>query len=217
MPQYTLTFVCLEFSFLVQNIFLLCFNLDVALLLICILGMQGPPSNAPISAQIEWQKLHDQFYGRSGPPIPRGMPGTGPRLQGPPPPYHQTPRSASVPIALQSPSPASPNNPTSNLSLPSPRASSALNSPADPNRPFGLSRHMSTGQSPTSQDSPTAQRLNHSNPGTPVSSHLSPSVTTSSTEPSSTHQSTGNILFFLIYLFIDTYKMVIISKRRNYN
>lgn len=159
-------------------------------------NMQGPP----ISAQMEWQKLQHQFYedrnkvkpdGRAGPPVPRGGPGTGPRLQGPPPPYHQTPRSASVPIALQSPSPASPNNPTSNLSLPSPRASSAMNSPADPNRPFTLNRHMSTGQSPTSQDSPTAPRLNHSNPGTPVSSHLSPSVTSSTAEPTSTHQSTG--------------------------
>ncbi|XP_030746327.1 protein BCL9 homolog [Sitophilus oryzae] len=119
----------------------------------------------------------------------------GPRLQGPPPPYHQT-RSASVPIALQSPNPTSPNNPTSNLSLPSPRASSALNSPADPNRPFGsLSRHMSTGQSPTSQDSPSAPRLNQSKPSTPLSSHLSPSVTSSSTEPSSTHQSTVDGMF----------------------
>jgi len=117
----------------------------------------------------------------------------GPRLQGPPPPYHQTQRSASVPIALQSPNPTSPNNPTSNLSLPSPRASSALNSPADPNRTFGgLTRHMNTGQSPTSQDSPSAPRLNHSNPGTPLSSHLSPSVINTSTEPSSTHQSSGN-------------------------
>lgn len=131
--------------------------------------------------------------GSSGaPPMPRGVTGPGPRLQGPPPPYHQTPRSASVPIALQSPNPTSPNNPTSNLSLPSPRASSALNSPADPNRPFGLTRHVSTGQSPTSQDSPSAQRHNHSNPGTPLSSHhLSPSVTSSSTEPTSTHQSSG--------------------------
>lgn len=168
-------------------------------------NMQGPPGSQPMSAQVEWQKLQHQFYedrkikpdGRSGPPMPRGGPPPGPRLQGPPPPYHQTPRSASVPIALQSPSPASPNNPTSNLSLPSPRASSALNSPADPNRPFGLSRHMSTGQSPTSQDSPTAPRLNHSNPGTPVSSHLSPSVTNTSTEPSSSHQSTGMLLFVL--------------------
>ncbi|XP_018570118.1 protein BCL9 homolog [Anoplophora glabripennis] len=128
--------------------------------------------------------------------VNRSVSGSGPRLQGPPPPYHQTPRSASVPIALQSPSPASPNNPTSNLSLPSPRASSALNSPADPNRPFGLTRHMSTGQSPTSQDSPSAPRLNHSNPGTPLSSHhLSPSITNSNTEPTSTHQSSVDGMF----------------------
>ncbi|KAJ8986246.1 hypothetical protein NQ317_009952 [Molorchus minor] len=133
----------------------------------------------------------------SGPvPTNRGVQPQGTRLQGPPPPYHQTPRSASVPIALQSPSPASPNNPTSNLSLPSPRASSALNSPADPNRSFGLSRHMSTGQSPTSQDSPTAPKLTQSNPSTPLSAHhLSPSVTSSSTEPTSSHQSTVDGMF----------------------
>ncbi|XP_053968023.1 protein BCL9 homolog isoform X3 [Anastrepha ludens] len=51
--------------------------------------------------------------------------------QGPPPPYHPTQRSASVPIATQSPNPASPNNPTSNLSLPSPRTSGALGIPAN--------------------------------------------------------------------------------------
>lgn len=115
-----------------------------------------------------------------------------PRSQGPPPPYHQTTRSASVPIAIQSPNPSSPNNPTSNLSLPSPRASSALNSPADCNRQFQLGNQRTShlpGQSPTSQDSPnpvgtgtvSTTRLNHSNPGTPVShSHiaaLSPSGT----------------------------------------
>lgn len=115
-----------------------------------------------------------------------------PRSQGPPPPYHQTTRSASVPIAIQSPNPSSPNNPTSNLSLPSPRASSALNSPADCNRQFQLGNQRTghlPGQSPTSQDSPnptvgsnavSTARLNHSNPGTPVShSHiiaLSPSA-----------------------------------------
>lgn len=54
------------------------------------------------------------------------------RSQGPPPPYHQTQRSASVPIATQSPNPNSPNNPTSNLSLPSPRGGTALDSPAEP-------------------------------------------------------------------------------------
>lgn len=47
-------------------------------------------------------------------------------VQGPPPPYHTTQRSASVPITTQSPNPTSPNNPTSNLSLPSPRTSGAL-------------------------------------------------------------------------------------------
>ncbi|CAH0562176.1 unnamed protein product [Brassicogethes aeneus] len=175
---------------------------------------QGPGPKSMSAQQVEWQKLQSQYFedpkkppgaqvpvgpvsgggsvgGGGAAPVPRGgASGPGPRLQGPPPPYHQTPRSASVPIALQSsPSPASPNNPTSNLSLPSPRASSALNSPADPNRPFGIGRHMSTGQSPTSQDSPSAPRLNHSNPGTPLSSHLSPSVTSTSTEPTSTHQS----------------------------
>ncbi|KAJ3639755.1 hypothetical protein Zmor_003095 [Zophobas morio] len=181
-------------------------------------GGPAPPGAQLMSSQLEWLKMH-QFDERkpkpdrpggpvpigpvssgapcSGPggPGPRGMPAAGPRLQGPPPPYHQTPRSASVPIALQSPSPASPNNPTSNLSLPSPRASSALNSPADPNRQFGLTRHVSTGQSPTSQDSPSAPRHNHSNPGTPVSSHLSPSVNSSNTEPTSTHQSSVDGMF----------------------
>lgn len=182
-------------------------------------SMPPQPPGQSMPPQLEWQKMHHQFYddrkpkgscsvpvgpvsagqcsqgipgpGGNPPPGPRGVPPPGPRLQGPPPPYHQTPRSASVPIALQSSNPASPNNPTSNLSLPSPRASSALNSPADPNRPFGgITRHMSTGQSPTSQDSPSAPRLNHSNPGTPLSAHhLSPSVTSSSAEPTSTHQS----------------------------
>lgn len=61
--------------------------------------------------------------------------------QGPPPPYHPTQRSASVPIATQSPNPASPNNPTSNLSLPSPRTSGALGIPANsPN----MDVHVST-------------------------------------------------------------------------
>lgn len=153
------------------------------------MGPGGPPGNMPVSAQIEWQKLQHQFFeerkGRgqtnmvpchNAPSmVSRVGPGAGPRLQGPPPPYHQTPRSASVPIALQSPSPASPNNPTSNLSLPSPRASSALNSPADPGRSFSLNRHLNTGQSPTSQDSPSTGRgLIPSNPSTPISSHLSP-------------------------------------------
>lgn len=146
-----------------------------------------------------------------------------PRSQGPPPPYHQTTRSASVPIAIQSPNPSSPNNPTSNLSLPSPRASSALNSPADCNRQFQLGNQRTShmpGQSPTSQDSPNptvgtaataavTTRLNHSNPGTPVShSHiaaLSPSGTTAQKDTSldfaSSQPSNGN-LRMLIYRFM---------------
>lgn len=64
-----------------------------------------------------------------------------------------------MPIAIQSPNPSSPNNPTSNLSLPSPRAGSALNSPADNSRQFsnpsGIKANVGTGQSPNSQDSPS--------------------------------------------------------------
>lgn len=129
--------------------------------------------------------------GRQMPPgAMRNMPnmrGPGPG-QGPPPPYHQTPRSASVPIATQSPNPNSPNNPTSNLSLPSPRGgcNSTLNSPAagDPTRSMNPQhmnmKHMNPRQSPTtSQDSPAGvigRQINHSNPSTPISSHLSPNA-----------------------------------------
>ncbi|XP_060843581.1 protein BCL9 homolog [Rhopalosiphum padi] len=93
---------------------------------------------------------------------------------GPPPSYHQTvARSASVPI-VSVPS-CSPNSPlagngtgvtNSNLSLPSPRTCSALNSPAG-GRP-------SSNMSPTAVRSPgsNGSRLQSSNPGTPV--HMSP-------------------------------------------
>lgn len=113
------------------------------------------------------------------------------RSQGPPPPYHQTQRSASVPIATQSPNPNSPNNPTSNLSLPSPRGGSALNSPAESHarqqqlpqqQHQSQFKHLAPGQSPTSIDSPAGmgnslqRSINHSNPTTPLSSHLSPNA-----------------------------------------
>ncbi|KAL0108733.1 hypothetical protein PUN28_014104 [Cardiocondyla obscurior] len=178
-----------------------------------------PPTNVPpvgvpnqCSPSMDWHKLQHQFLdgknkatvGNPGAVPLRGSNMVGvPRSQGPPPPYHQTTRSASVPIAIQSPNPSSPNNPTSNLSLPSPRASSALNSPADCNRQFQLGNQRTShlpGQSPTSQDSPnptvataataavSTTRLNHSNPGTPVShSHiaaLSPSGTTAQKDAS---------------------------------
>nr|CAD7587320.1 unnamed protein product [Timema genevievae] len=176
----------------------------------------NPITTTSVAAQIEWQKLQHQFYedrkkkgpssfgmlgsscdqslgspaGASvvaaGQPMgmgPRGSGCMGPRTQDPPS-YYQTTRSASVPTAISSPS--SPNNPTSNLSLPSPRATSALNSPADPNMPpFGSTsgRLVGPGPSPTgmhctSLDSPSASRpVNSSNPGTPMSTHLSPSST----------------------------------------
>ncbi|XP_017051380.1 protein BCL9 homolog [Drosophila ficusphila] len=94
-------------------------------------------------AQMEWSKIQQQFFeerskgkprqtaGTVGPAHqPSGPSGTGVNpssgqvrsLQGPPPPYHSTQRSASVPIATQSPNPSSPNN----LSLPSPRATGAV-------------------------------------------------------------------------------------------
>jgi hypothetical protein len=131
--------------------------------------------------------------GRMPPNAMRNMRGPPQQQQGPPPPYHQTPRSASVPIATQSPNPNSPNNPTSNLSLPSPRGGSTLNSPAaaggDPSRMNPQQfKHMNPRQSPTtsSQDSPAmARQINHSNPSTPISSHLSPSASLEmSTNPS---------------------------------
>lgn len=129
-----------------------------------------------VAAQIEWHKLQHEYYEeRKTKPADCRQGRQGVRLQGPPPPYHQTTRSASVPIATQSPNPGSPNNPTSNLSLPSPRPGSTLSSPADPNRQPGFK--LMAGQSPTSQDSPQQQRnLTLSNPSTPISANLSPNA-----------------------------------------
>lgn len=180
-------------------------------------NMMGPNPN--MQAQMEWQKLQHQYFeenkrkGMMNPQmdmndhpgncmLPGGRqmaPGMPPNMrnnprgqQGPPPPYHQTPRSASVPIATQSPNPNSPNNPTSNMSLPSPRGvcNSSINSPAagnDPGRPMNPQqqqafKHMNARQSPTmSQDSPAgsmgARQMSHnSNPSTPISAHLSPNA-----------------------------------------
>lgn len=84
--------------------------------------------------QMEWSKLQQQFFderlkntkARTGStPIHQQASVNGGStsnnqvrsLQGPPPPYHSTQRSASVPIDSQSPNPSSPNT----LSLPSPR------------------------------------------------------------------------------------------------
>lgn len=155
------------------------------------MNMSGPPmggmmpGNRQMAGSIRHPNQQQQFQQHHQ---------QGSRLQGPPPPYHQTQRSASVPIATQSPNPSSPtNNPTSNLSLPSPRAGSALNSPAaDPTRQQQPSfKHL--GQSPTSIDSPVPQQrpVNHSNPSTPISSHLSPNASLKDLELASSQHMPG--------------------------
>lgn len=76
--------------------------------------------------------------------------------QGPPPPYHPTQRSASVPIATQSPNPSSPNNPTSNMSLPSPRASNnlgGLSSTTSPSMDASVSSTANTSSTTTTTTS----------------------------------------------------------------
>lgn len=111
---------------------------------------------------------------------------------GPPPSYHQTiARSASVPI-VSVPS-CSPNSPmagggagvtNSNLSLPSPRTCSAMNSPAG-------GRPSSNNMSPTAVRSPggNGSRLQSSNPGTPV--HMSPGSVTGHNSCASMKQQKG--------------------------
>ncbi|KAH8272506.1 hypothetical protein KR044_012142, partial [Drosophila immigrans] len=109
--------------------------------------------------------------------------------QGPPPPYHPTQRSASVPIATQSPNPSSPNN----LSLPSPRTAGgalglATNSPsmdmptlnssstaAVSSTAGAVSKNcfQSDGGSPSSSRHRSAINHLNSNPTTPLS-HISP-------------------------------------------
>lgn len=123
------------------------------------------PPKTPTSCSSDWQKsifVNDDDKKKDGVRC------------GPPPSYHQTvARSASVPIvSVPSCSPNSPlagsgtGIPNSNLSLPSPRTCSALNSPAG-GRP-------SSNMSPTAVRSPggNGSRLQSSNPGTPV--HMSP-------------------------------------------
>lgn len=96
--------------------------------------------------------------------------------QGPPPPYHPTQRSASVPIATQSPNPASPNNPTSNMSLPSPRASNtmggSLSSTTSPNMNVtsSSSTMTSTANTSTTSTSVATGSGNGSTTPTPCSS-----------------------------------------------
>ncbi|XP_073999477.1 BCL9 domain-containing protein legless isoform X3 [Rhodnius prolixus] len=125
----------------------------------------------------DWHKLQIQMYeeqkNRVGSGGKNGGQGGNGGLRGassgPPPTYQQATRSASVPIALQSPSPASPNNTTSNLSLPSPRTCSAggINSP----HPSDKIPPSPVPQLPNRNTANTGG----SNPPTPLSAHhLSP-------------------------------------------
>ncbi|EEB10303.1 conserved hypothetical protein [Pediculus humanus corporis] len=110
---------------------------------------------------------------RTDSPVSRGCN----KMQGPPPPYHQTARSASVPIAVPNSNPGSPSNTTSNLSLPSPRTSSDLNSPSDVNKHVptsGNSSKLGTCSPPNNQGSPSCSKLMPNNPDTPVSASQSP-------------------------------------------
>ncbi|XP_039968184.1 protein BCL9 homolog [Bactrocera tryoni] len=106
--------------------------------------------------------------------------------QGPPPPYHPTQRSASVPIATQSPNPASPNNPTSNLSLPSPRTTGALGITANspnmdvhaPTMPTTLAVTATTSTVSTAISNSNGQSKNNfPSEGSPTSSGTNNSTT----------------------------------------
>ncbi len=106
--------------------------------------------------------------------------------QGPPPPYHPTQRSASVPIATQSPNPSSPNNPTSNLSLPSPRTSGALGITANspnmdvhvPTMPTTLAATATTSTVSTAISNANGQSKNNfPSEGSPASSGTNNSTT----------------------------------------
>ncbi|XP_020809890.1 protein BCL9 homolog [Drosophila serrata] len=119
-------------------------------------------------AHMEWPKIQQQFFedrlkSGKGRPVTGGAGGQqlqqpsnpiGQRsLQGPPPPYHSTQRSASVPIATQqSPNPSSPNN----LSLPSPRTTIAGSAGATV---IGLSTNSPNVEGTTLGSGPTAQTV----------------------------------------------------------
>ncbi|KAI5738728.1 hypothetical protein M8J77_010472 [Diaphorina citri] len=131
----------------------------------------------------DWQKMQIPFFderNKKENPAPENSStskGRGTtknqKSQGPPPSYHQATRSASVPVAIPSPGPGSPNNPTSNLSLPSPRTCSALglNSPDSRQSP-------SASHSNLDSPLPSSRSHNPSNHGSPVSNKTHPSPST---------------------------------------
>lgn len=126
---------------------------------------QGQPPQTPQQPMSQPQTPQQASINSPSPGM--GLsPGT--RMQGPPPPYHQTNRRT-----MPSPHPASPN--TSSLSLPSPHMASGLPSPADSSRQFPI---------PT----PPGPRLSHPSPGptTPVGSSSLHTTPLNSPKPMST-------------------------------
>lgn len=176
-------------------------------------GMMMPnkPGNVGMS---DWNRLPPHHPSLIDGKMPPNLPPNFKKLgggQGPPPPYQQTTRSASVPIATQSPNPSSPNNPTSNLSLPSPRAYNSNMSPADASRmppQMPMKSLNPPGQSP-SHDSNTMNAMNaavaaaslhrslsQSNPSTPLSAHLSPSTSLKDNDNTGNNEGKTQISFF---------------------
>ncbi|XP_076341054.1 uncharacterized protein LOC143241706 [Tachypleus tridentatus] len=161
------------------------------------MGPQYPPQqNIPpssMAAQLEWQKLQQQFIEekQKKPSVPHPSPigpqtqsavnspnptvGMSPsaRVQGPPPPYHPNPQGA-----MPSPHSSSPN-----LSMPSPRMPS-VTSPADASRQFS---HLT----------PPGSRMPHPSPGSGVGNSIHSTPMNSPKPPPSSStcntQASGNI------------------------
>lgn len=96
----------------------------------------------------------------------------------------------------------SPSNTTSNLSLPSPRTSSDLNSPSDVNKHVptsGNSSKLGTCSPPNNQGSPSCSKLMPNNPDTPVSASQSPTSNSrkDSSQSGLDFPSKGNFNYFL--------------------
>lgn len=173
-----------------------------------------PGGPGGVGGMSDWNRLpphHPNMM--DGNKMPPNLPPNFKKLgagQGPPPPYQQTTRSASVPIATQSPNPSSPNNPTSNLSLPSPRAYNSNMSPADASRmppQMPMKSLNPPGQSP-SHDSSQLNAMNaaaalhrslsQSNPSTPLSAHLSPSTSLKDTDNTVNNEGKANYIILTL-------------------
>ncbi|RWS24471.1 Protein BCL9-like protein [Leptotrombidium deliense] len=166
------------------------------------------PNMPPNCAQMEWQKMQQQFFddrrrkcptqmsGSSHPspmsqtsslnsPNPSIAPSPGKRMAGPPPPYRQGPRP------LSSPHPSSPAA-NSSRSLPSPQ----IQSPADSSRPFStgtscrLPPYASPGP-PTPLGDNVNVPINSPKPGANTSLSSTTSAGASNTPISRTPTTTG--------------------------